>query len=244
MMLQGELSKWSSVAFIVQFLKHFFFRMSSDDGAVAADVDVNAHKTAAHGPVSAPGDGWGLVGADGSEDGFGVVGLAMVTGRDMYEDGFLGGFVQGKAGEVLGKEEGSGGGAKLIRMDTVGSCVGMPIGDLNGDLRQVEEALLQGRRVDTGPCQTGTRRMSHGPPTHSARVIMVTASGNYPGTISLAPKDVYFVSSAERAGNESQQDAGVVNLARERQLRGRRRRWTVSFHVDEDQAILYTISYV
>jgi len=96
---------------------------------------------------------------------------------------------------------------------------------MNGDLRLVEEAMTQGRRIDTGPCHTGTRRMSHGPPLISSCVILVTASGNFWGTLSLAPKDVYFISSFEKT-DWSGQDSAAVSVSHK--LRVRRRRWTVS----------------
>ena len=51
--------------------------------------------------------------------------------------------------------------------------------DMNGDIKLLEEAALQGRRLGTGPCHTGTRRMGHGPPSITSKVILVTASGNY-----------------------------------------------------------------
>ncbi len=138
-------------------------RMNAEPGSTEAPNDSTGAST-----QSAPGDGWGVIGADGSEEGFGVIGLA--SGRDVFEDTEL----QADTGDDKVLE-----GDKRDDADTTGKPSSTVPSDMNGDLRLVEEAMQQGRRVDTGPCHTGTRRMSHGPPSISAKVILVCEISTY-----------------------------------------------------------------
>ena len=204
---------------------------------------------------SQPGDGWGLIGADGSDEGYGVVGLT--NGNDDLSP-FEVSIIRSppspdrmrlKSSEMTLTSEISA--SSILSNNTTTTALTAttttavvnntnaqattniqqpqaavaPVVDMNGDIRLVEEAIQQGRRIDTGPCHTGTRRMSHGPPSFSAKVILVTASGHFCGVLSLAPKDVYFLSSFDRV-DENNIDSAAVNVVR--QLRIRRRRWTIS----------------
>ncbi|CAK9251386.1 unnamed protein product [Sphagnum jensenii] len=177
---------------------------------------------------------WGVVGADGSEDGFGVIGLAT-GGRDALYD-FDGG--EGDSEIILKEDSNDKPLSKNSNPSTSISPVTAPqsnssgvtstaaaaalaananiYADMNGDLKLVEEALQQGRRIDTGPCHTTVLTYFSVP--------QVTASGNFCGNISLAPKDVYFISTFER--EDEGKDDSAVNVAH--QLRIRRRRWTIS----------------
>lgn len=194
-----------------------------DEEPVSVDIlsDISA-PTSATKMAQTPGilgDNWGVIGADGSEDGFGVIGLA--TGNEFGDEQDI-----PTRREDPNMEPSKGNADAVAQGDSTSKAPSMPAQiDMNGDLRLVEEAMTQGRRIDTGPCYTGTRRMSHGPPLISSRVILVTASGNYWGTLSLAPKDVYFISSFEKT-DWSGQDSAAVSVSHK--LRVRRRRWTVS----------------
>jgi hypothetical protein len=204
-----------------------------DAGAAAAAISaVSGGESKGMGQAHTPGDGWGLVGADGSDEGFGVVGLDSFerysqpgggAGGGEGIDGTLTQQAADRSSPTSATDKQTLPSSSSARDEGVVKSGGSL--DMNGDIRLVEEAVQQGRRVDTGPCHTGTRRMSNSPPTISARIIMVTASGNFSGTLSLAPKDVYFISSFEREDGV-RDDSAAVNLISRRRMR--RRRWTVS----------------
>ena len=94
-----------------------------------------------------------------------------------------------------------------------------------GDVRQLEENYKQGRCIETGPCHSGTKRVGSGPAKLECRVIMVTASGNFWGSLSFNGKEIFFSSSFEPEDGHKEDNA-AVNLVK--QLRMRRRRWVVS----------------
>ena len=67
--------------------------------------------------------------------------------------------------------------------------------------------------------------MGSGPAKFESRVIMVTASGNFWGTLSFNGKEIFFCSSLEPEDGHKD-DSAAVNLVK--RLRMRRRRWVVS----------------
>lgn len=177
--------------------------------ASAADDKDAGHGKPAGKAESAPGSGWGLVDVDGSEDGgFGVVGLAVaetsppVAPEDQAAD------------------------AALLDTSTVGDSSPAPAADdMQGDVRQLEENFKQGKGTETGPCHSGTRRVGSGPALLDTRVIMITASGNFWGSLSFNGKEIFFASSFE-AEDGHKDDNAAVNLVKQRRMR--RRRWVVS----------------
>lgn len=154
----------------------------------------------------APGQGWGIVDADGSEEGYGIVGVIGVSADD---------------------QEAALESAQLPTTsshDKSNTFIHKETDDMMGDVRLVESAINQSRRVETGPCLSGTRRILHGPPKYSSRVILITASGNIWGTMAFNDKEVYFVSSLEPEDGHKD-DNIAVNLSL--RLRMRRRRWSL-----------------
>eukprot|EP01032_Pedospumella_encystans_P019712 gene19712-22413_t len=152
------------------------------------------------GGVPVPGSGWGLVDADGSEEGgFGVVGIA--AGADATPP----------APEDAATEPHSG---------------NSPLpDDMLGDVRQMEENYRQGKGTETGPCHSGTRRVGSGPAQLDTRVILITASGSFWGSLSFNGKEIFFASSFE-AEDGHKDDSAAVNLVKQRRMR--RRRWVLS----------------
>lgn len=176
-------------------------------------------------PVVAPGCGWGLVDADGSDEGYDVVGLEMddharAPSRDM-EHNISG---DGKADCTEGATANSGAashGATRPHATAVSTN-----NDRMGDVRLVEAQLKDGKdAVETGPCHSGTKKAGSGPTILRSRVIMVTASGNFWGSLSFNGREVFFTSSFEPEDGHKDDNA-AVNLVQ--QLRMRRRRWTLS----------------
>lgn len=101
------------------------------------------------------------------------------------------------------------------------------------DIRLVESAMNEGRRLESSPCFNGTRRILYGPAKITANnIILVTASGNIYGDISFNDKEIYFISShtlnnGENEDNSSHRyDNATVNIARNHSMR--RRRWLIS----------------
>jgi hypothetical protein len=170
----------------------------------AVDASVMEKDGAAKGmpPTHAPGSGWGLVDVDGSEEGgFGVVGIAVAETSPPTEDS---------------SSTGNGENAGLAQLPD----------DMQGDVRQLEENFKQGKGTETGPCHSGTRRVGSGPPLLEAGVILITASGNFGGTLSFNGKEIFFASTFE-AEDRRTDDNAAVNLVKQRRMR--RRRWVVSY---------------
>ena len=204
------------------------------------------------GTLVPPGCGWGLVDADGSDEGYGVIGLEM--GLDSDHDGSHHRLVAGTGGGGGGGGEtlvgdGNGNGKSEISVNgldkasasltsgpnsigvkpiasNVSGGTGAVMNDRMGDVRLVEATMREGRdAVETGPCHSGTKKAGSGPTILISRVIMVTASGNFWGTLSFNGKEVFFTSSFEPEDGHKD-DSAAVNLVQ--QLRMRRRRWTLS----------------
>ena len=139
-------------------------KVSLEDGK----ADVNAKAA-----TVIPGTGWGLVDADGSDEGFGVVGLI----QDPV-------YIVDESNNAGSKRVAP---SKCTTADTKSdktSPVPEPnlVGDMMGDVHVLEESVRMGRGVvETGPCHTGTYRIGSGPAKLEARVVMVTASGNFWG---------------------------------------------------------------
>lgn len=150
-----------------------------------------------------PGTGWGIVDADGSEDGFGVIGIAKEGSSHNNDCTSL------KPGE----------GSVTDEKETVEKI------DPIADLIHTEEALNAMKGViETGPSHSGTSRADAGPTRLETKVVMVTASGNCWGYLQLNDEEIFFRSSfgLEDARKE---DNAAVNIAREQRMR--RRRWRI-----------------
>lgn len=166
-----------------------------------------------------PGTGWGLVDADGSEDGFGVVGLLQDPSY-IVED-------------MANQKEAAQPAAVSLKapVETTKAPPSAPsepsmVGDMMGDVHLLEENLRLGKTViETGPCHSGTYRVGSGLAKLEARVVMVTASGNFWGFLSFNGKEIFFRSSFEQE-DVHKEDNASVNLVKEQRMR--RRRWLVS----------------
>ena len=159
-----------------------------------------------------PGSGWGLVDVDGSEEGgFGVVGIAVADAspQNISEEGGVGGAVS------TSEEE----------QHSSAGLYSQPVDDMQGDVRQLEENFKLGKGTETGPCHSGTRRVGSGPALLDTKVILITASGNFHGSLSFNGKEIFFASTFE-VEDEHRDDSAAVNLVKQRRMR--RRRWVVS----------------
>jgi hypothetical protein len=99
--------------------------------------------------TTAPGSGWGLVDADGSDEGFGVVGLEMGavdhSGVRVTGEGDL------KSNEVKNKAQ--------INIENE-SKINSVANDRMGDVRLVESGIREGSDVvETGPSHGGTKKV-------------------------------------------------------------------------------------
>jgi hypothetical protein len=159
-----------------------------------------------------PGTGWGLVDVDGSDEGgFGVVGIAAAdtTPSVAPEDPGAAGFASPEPNSP--------------------DALGQQPDDMLGDVRQLEENYRQGKGTETGPCHSGTRRVGSGPALLENPVILITASGNFWGSLSFNGKEIFFASTFE-AEDGHKDDSAAVNLVKDRRMR--RRRWVVSAPFD------------
>lgn len=110
--------------------------------------------------------------------------------------------------------------------------------DANISNKMMEEAEMRhGRKLDTGPAHSGSRRLDtsanaeqNNTVIREAFVILVTASGTYSGLLSFTSRDIWFVSShSVTNGGESgvaAVDAAAVNSSSK--LKTRRRKWSVA----------------
>jgi hypothetical protein len=148
------------------------------------------------------------VDADGSYEGYGVIGVTGVNDEE-HDTNF--------PDQTLALSE--------FQDPTLSRVAQETTDDLMGDVRLIETAISEGRRVETGPCLSGTRRIIHGSPLYSATVILITASGNIWGTLSFNDREIFYVSSLEQE-NGHKNDSAAVNLSM--RLRMRRRRWPIA----------------
>ena len=109
-------------------------------------------------PVPVPGTGWGLVDADDSEEGFGVVGIAQPqTDLHIINPNILPTVTAPKADSSSSSSntctaESSAG------VQSLPLPLSMSVDGMMGDVRQLEESFRQGKAfVETGPCHSGTR---------------------------------------------------------------------------------------
>lgn len=190
---------------------------SNSDNYSNDKIKSGADKSSA---ITVPGTSWGLVDADDSEEGFGVVGLTMgetaPTGSNFRA-------VSNEKSDV-----------KISEADSLDFNPLQQRGDMMGDVKQLEENFRQGRAIETGPCYSGTRRVGSGPALLDASVILITASGNFRGTLSFNGKEIFFCSTT-LADDSHKKDSASVNLGQNERMR--RRRWVVrdysSFAVTE-----------
>ena len=193
------------------------------------------------GTLVPPGCGWGLVDADGSDEGYGVIGLEMgldndhhrshhgtecgngsIT-RDSKNDISMDGLDKNAVASLPSNTN-----TAVVKpaINSTSGGTGAVMNDRMGDVRLVEATMREGRdAVETGPCHSGTKKAGSGPTILISRVIMVTASGNFWGTLSFNGREVFFTSSFEPEDGHKD-DSAAVNLVQ--QLRMRRRRWTLS----------------
>lgn len=94
--------------------------------------------------------------------------------------------------------------------------------DMLGDIRYVEAAIAQGRRLDTGPCLPGTRRIIHGTPILQNSCILITPSCNIFGILGFNEKEIFFTSSTKIEDIFKEDFKGSENL------KVRRRRWAMN----------------
>jgi hypothetical protein len=186
----------------------------AEDGANAAS---GGGAAATGNGIADAGSGWGLVDADGSDEGYGIVGVINNTADDGEMDRSLGKAASSHGIMMSETEPPSSSGNPTTPLPVVH--------DMMGDVRLVEAAMNEGRRLETGPCLSGTRRVLHGPPKQQAQVILITASGNIWGTLAFNDKEIFFVSSLEPEDGHKEDNAAVnVSMG----LRMRRRRWPMS----------------
>jgi hypothetical protein len=165
------------------------------------------------GAEAPPGTGWGIVDADGSDEGFGVVGLA----KDVTSP------VPIPANDETLVPTSSKGGKD--NKNSVGGTNKKPVQDLMGELHLLEEKQKHKRAYDTGPCPSGASKCDPGQVKFEARVILVTASGNSWGFLSFNNEELFFRSSFE-SEDIRKEDSAAVNVSKEHKMR--RRRWRVS----------------
>ena len=160
----------------------------------------------------APGTGWGIVDADGSDEGFGVVGLA----KD----------VVAPVTSVVGDDIVAS--SKGVTKDSKGIATSSkkPVQDMMGELHLLEEKQKHKRSFDTAPCPSGASKCDPSQVKLESRVILVTASGNSWGYLSFNNEELFFRSSFETE-DIRKEDSAAVNVSKEHKMR--RRRWRVSY---------------
>jgi hypothetical protein len=192
-----------------------------------------------------PGTGWGIVDADGSEDGYGVVGLAAPLTTDSSVHNNSDDAMSPRV-SMLNHNNDDGGLNNNNNSSSSSSHMNNIIDDaydydnnnynnasndldILTDARQLEAySIQQGskRNIDMGPCHPGSKRLSSGDVLLESKVIMITASGSYKGLLSFNGKEVFFSSTFDVEDDKQKEDSAMVNLVKQRRMR--RRRWVVS----------------
>ena len=174
--------------------------MSGSNSQSARSSTVNsgtADSTLLSAPDMSYGDNWGVVGPDGSEDGFGVIGLETASPNN-----FSGMGMEMAAAAARERERGGGSLASATSTSAVaaapnsagygaknkdshnvsGTSAGAAVAKaaaqepaivLSGDQRLVDESLRRSRGIETAPSFSGSRRINSGNVTMTSRVIMV-----------------------------------------------------------------------
>lgn len=174
------------------------------------------------GYVDLPGGGWGVVGADGSEEGFGVVGVA----QDFSPAVFFSDSIPANADTPV--------------PENISVSTPVPKGKASGNSNTNEEVADKVRPLDslagadelyrsaratieTGPGQAAMFK-SESLQKIEAKVVMITASGTCWGVLACNGEDLFFRSAQEQSEARAQ-DHASVNAAKDVKLR--RRRWKV-----------------
>jgi hypothetical protein len=173
---------------------------NKEDGMSKKAVD----GASSHGDI--PGTGWGIVDADGSDEGYGVVGLAKENDNNVVSPSQK-------------MEENAD-----ISTNQAGAGQSGP--DSLNDLLSTEEALNSKKGVlDTGPSHSGALLADNSAKKLETKVVMVSASGNCWGYLSLTDDEIYFRSSYELE-DARKSDNAAVNIGKEQRMK--RRKWKVS----------------
>jgi len=175
--------------------------------------------------IQQPGTGWGIVDADGSEDGYGVVGLAAPLTTDSSSASLH--HSDDAMSPRLSISNHNEGNMNNIIDDAYDYDNNNASNDIEilTDARQLDSYSKQGKHIDMGPCHPGSKRISSGDVLLESKVIMITASGSYKGLLSFNGKEVFFSSTFD-VDDKQKEDSAMVNLVKQRRMR--RRRWVVS----------------
>lgn len=152
------------------------------------------------------------MGPDGSEDGFGVIGLETASPNNFSGMGMAAAAARERDRErgggslasatstpaVAAAANSAGAGAKIkdshnINATSAGAAVAKaalqePAIVLSGDQRLVDESLRRSRGIETAPSFSGSRRINSGNVTMTSRVIMVRCG--YEMTVSFLSQDI------------------------------------------------------
>lgn len=182
---------------------------TENEAGAGADKDEAAELSRNSG--DAPGTGWGVIDADGSEDGFGVIGTVKNSQLLSAEHPPL----DVPSVESMNKEDISNNAPSFMAPEKIG------VSEVSHD--QLDENFKAGKiAIETGPSHAGTYKAETGYNKLEAKVVMITASGNCWGTLTLNTEELFFRSSSVQ--DEALMDHAAVNAM----TKLRRRRWKVS----------------
>lgn len=205
---------------------------ASNESADATDgvSTATGAKKAEESLLDLPGNGWGVVGADDSEEGYGVVGVAndaspsIVATSEAYAT--LDEDITSKASEGAKKTSANQSQQPSSSEETAATAAPAHLEKTKlHEVSEADELYRCGRAsIETGPSQAPVFKLEHARKLE-AKVVMITASGTCWGVLAFNGEDIYFRSSQEQS-EARKQDNASVNAAKETKLR--RRRWKVS----------------
>lgn len=181
------------------------------------------------------GQGWNVVDVDNGEDGgYGVIGLAQVSIDNSIGDSCVVEADRGNSwherqpdsstahnNSIISPERQHASAKDLYTTKTLDNQ------DTLLDLAVMAEGMEQGRDVETAPCFSGTKKLSRD--THVAEVSdvsLLTAVGNFIGTISFTEKELFFSTANDTSLTHHLHDEAAITLEAAHK-KVRRRKWYI-----------------
>lgn len=178
--------------------------------------------------LTGDGDGWGLIGSEEDVEEEGEI-VRVQTQELRTNDGVKEGISQENAQNVDEKTKTK----NYTVVDTIKSEM-LPSDEYSSYSSHFEEELrgfYHTSQIETAPRTHGVPNPFANPNITEYHVIMITASGNFPGYLSFNGEEIFFrssLSSVDENGNLILEDSAAINLNKDSN-KIRRRKWRIEY---------------